>query len=111
VTRHIYQPAVLVASKRWFDKLPKKLQKILVDPHYRLKETKLSRRWIRAMNDPLLAQFGANQIKVHYPSAAEIAKMAAKTKVVHQKFRKFGGKNGAALLDLIEKGLKKYRSK
>jgi TRAP-type C4-dicarboxylate transport system substrate-binding protein len=111
VTRHIYQPALLVASKKWYDKLPKKLQTILTDSKHRLKETKLSRKWIRAMNEPLLAQFGANQIKVHKPSQAEIAKMAAQAKVVHNKFRKFGGKDGAMLLDMIEKGLKKYRSK
>ena len=111
ITRHIYQPAVLVASKKWFDKQPKALQKILLDPKDRLKETKLSLRWIRALNGPLLAQFEANQIKVHHPSAAEIAKMGAATKVVHAKFRKFGGKDGAMLLDIIEKGLKAYRSK
>jgi TRAP-type C4-dicarboxylate transport system substrate-binding protein len=111
VTRHIYQPAVLVASKKWYNRQPKKLQKILVDPVARLKESRLSRKWIRALNGPLLAQFGQNQVKVHYPSAAELAKMAKAAKVVHAKFREFGGKDGAALLDLIEAGLAKYRAR
>jgi TRAP-type C4-dicarboxylate transport system substrate-binding protein len=59
----------------------------------------------------LLQQFGANQVQVHHPSKAELAKMAAAAKPVHAKFRTFGGKDGARLLGLIEKGLKRYRSK
>ena len=37
--------------------------------------------------------------------------MAQNAKAVHAKFRQFGGKDGAKLLDMIEKGLKKYRSR
>jgi TRAP-type transport system periplasmic protein len=109
VTRHIYQPAALVASKKWFNKLPKDLQKILLDPKARKKETRIGRKWVRALDGPLLQQFEANGKKVHHPSKAELARMAKAAQKSHRLFRKYGGKAGSDLLDLIQAGLKKKR--
>lgn len=109
LTRHIYQPAVLVASKKWFDRQDKRLQKVLMDPSYRDKETRSGRRLIRKLNEPLLQQFKLKKVQVHKVSDAELAAMAARAKKVHALFKKFGGPQGAKLLAAIEKGLAAYR--
>ncbi|HBU46852.1 MAG TPA: C4-dicarboxylate ABC transporter substrate-binding protein [Myxococcales bacterium] len=109
LTGHIYQPAVLVASKKWFDRQDKRLQKILMDPKYREKETNKGRQLIRKLNEPLLQQFKLKKVKVHKVSPAERKEMAKRAKKVHTLFKSFGGPEGAKLLAAIEKGLKAYR--
>jgi len=111
VTRHIYQPAILVASKRWFNRLDPQMQMMIIDRHPRAEEAAKGRKWIRRLNAPLLEQFKANRVQVHHPSAEALAEMEAASKSVHKLFRKFGGPAGAQLLDAINAGLKEYRSR
>lgn len=100
VSDHIYQPAVIVYNKKWFDSLPEDLQKILVAD--REKETKYGRSLVRKLHPKLVANLEAAKLKVCKLSDAEKAEFANKTKSVHKTFRKRVGKEGAKLLDLIE---------
>jgi len=98
---HIYQPAVIVYSKEWFDKLPKDLQEVLLAD--RQKETDTGRDLVRKLHPKLVQNLEASNIKVCPVTAAQRAAFADKTKSVHALFRQRVGKKGANLLDIIEK--------
>lgn len=101
---HIYQPAALVYNKDWFDKLPKDLQELLLSQ--RAEETKRGRDLIRAIEPKLVTNLKASKIEVCELTAAERAEFVKRSKVVHDKFKKQGGKRGAELLDLVNKNKK-----
>ena len=58
-TKHIYQPGVIVLSKKWFDKLPADIQKQLKVNA----EERSGIAGVRALTQPLLANFEAAGIK------------------------------------------------
>jgi TRAP-type C4-dicarboxylate transport system substrate-binding protein len=101
VSDHIYQPAVVVFNKKWFDSLPPDLQKILTD--VRAKETPKGRRAVRGLTPKLLEKLGEKGVTIYRMTPQEKAAFAKKTRGVHQQFRKKVGAKGAKLLDLIEK--------
>lgn len=98
---HIYQPAVIVYSKEWFEKLPKDLQEILLAD--RKKETDMGRDLVRKLHPKLVQNLEASNIKVCSVTPAQRKAFADKTKSVHNLFKKRVGKKGANLLDIIEK--------
>lgn len=102
VSDHIYQPAVVVYSKTWFDAQPKELQEILLSN--RVEETKRGRVDIRKLGPALIGQMSGKGIKVYNMTDAEKGVFASKTKGVYDEFRKRNAKNkGPKLLDLILK--------
>lgn len=101
VSDHIYQPAVMVFNKKWFDGLPKDIQDILLN--VRAKETAKGRKAIRKLTPKLLKKLGDKGLNVYTLTADEKKAFKAKTKSVHKEFRKKAGKRGAKLLDIIEK--------
>ena len=54
-TRHIYQPAALILSKKWFDQQPEDVKKVLMDR----KEERAGLTGVRALSEPLLENFTA----------------------------------------------------
>jgi TRAP-type C4-dicarboxylate transport system substrate-binding protein len=102
---HIYQPAVLVYNKEWFDKLPKDLQELLLSE--REAETERGRKLIRAIEPKLIQNLGAAKIEVCELTAAERGEFVKRAKTIQDKFRKQGGKRGAELLELVLKNKKK----
>jgi tripartite ATP-independent transporter DctP family solute receptor len=106
ISQHIYQPAVIMYSKRFMDKLPKDLRKILVGDER--KETIEGRKSVRGMRDALLKHFRNQGIKVYTLTDAERKPFMQKCKVVH---KQFAGKVGRQLLAKVQKALKKYRGK
>ena len=98
---HIYQPAVIVYNKQWFDALPDDLQKVLLAD--RQKETDYGRDLVRKLHPKLVKNLEAAKITVCKITPAQKAEFANKTKSVHEMFRKRAGKKGAALLDIVEK--------
>jgi len=100
VSDHIYQPAVVVFNKKWFDGLPKDIQDILMANQ--AEETRLGREAIRLLTPKLLEALKGKKINVVQMTQAEKDEFAKLTKPVHAMFRK-NVKGGAALLDLIEK--------
>src|SRR5215471_53132 len=101
VSDHIYQPAAVVYSKVWFDKLPKDQQdKLMADPGG---QQKYGRKLIRAMNGPLLENLTASGIEVIKLSDAEKDAFAKALAPVAGRVRPHLGAGGAELLDLIKK--------
>lgn len=78
LTKHIYQPAVIIANKKWFDALPAEIQTAMMDAATGAKPGKKSleqkgRFAVRALGKPLLGNFGKQQppVQVHELTAAE----------------------------------------
>jgi tripartite ATP-independent transporter DctP family solute receptor len=109
LTRHIYQPAVVVYSKKFWDSVPEDLRPSLVPKRQQL--TRWGRRGIRSLNKPLLENFTNAGIAVHKLSRSERRAFAVLTAPVHDKFRSEIGEKGAALLDKIRATLKKIRGR
>ncbi len=101
VSDHIYQPAIIVYNKEWFDKLPEDLQKVLLAD--RQKETDYGRNLVRKLHPKLVENLQAAGLTVCTLTDEEKKAFAAKTKPVHKQFRKKGGKDGGKLLDIVEK--------
>ncbi len=101
VSDHIYQPAVVVFNKKWFDALPTDLQEILMDG--RKAETKKGRQSVRKLTPKLLESLEAKGVTVYRMTAAQKAKFASKTKKVHAEFKKKVGGKGKKMLEIIEK--------
>ncbi|MBA2663507.1 MAG: TRAP transporter substrate-binding protein [Bradymonadaceae bacterium] len=104
ISDHIYQPAAVVYSKKWFDTLPPDLQKVLLDNQK--PETDNGRKMVRALNPLLINNLRAAKITVCELTAEEKAVFAKDSKKVHTLFRQRVGKKGAELLDIIEKAKK-----
>jgi TRAP-type C4-dicarboxylate transport system substrate-binding protein len=108
LSAHIYQPAVIAFNKDWYDSLPADLQKILVDEGEKLVRT--GRKAIRAANKKLLKIFEDAKVEIHTFSETEREAFVKKTKGVRKKVAA-QSKGHGELLDLIDAGLKEYRSK
>lgn len=102
VSNHIYQPAVVVYNKAWFDSMPADLQEILLAN--RDSETSSGRRAIRALTPLLLQNLTAAGINVVELTSAQRAAMRSATAGVHTMFRS-RVPGGAALLDIINANL------
>lgn len=84
MSKHIYQPAAVVWSKRFWDTLPPDMQKIILgDPR---EEAIKGRKGVRELEAELLANFPAMGVKVVELSDAERAAFKAATAKVHDQF-------------------------
>jgi TRAP-type transport system periplasmic protein len=86
VSEHIYQPGLVLASKKEFDKLPADLQKILTADLGQLVAE--GRTAVREMGPLLLENFTGAKIPVYKPSAAERAALAKATASVQEAYVK-----------------------
>jgi TRAP-type transport system periplasmic protein len=102
LTEHIYQPGVVLASRREFDRLPADLQKALTADLGGI--TAQGRAAVREMNPLLIENFTSARIPVHRPSAAERATFARATRSVHDTYAR-AVPAARPLLALIEKAL------
>jgi TRAP-type C4-dicarboxylate transport system substrate-binding protein len=98
VSHHIYQPAVVVYNKAWFDGLPADLQTILLADRQAL--TASGRREIRALQPLLVQNLSAAGITVYEQTDAERDAFAAATRGLYDQFRS-RVPTGAGLLDTI----------
>lgn len=108
VTEHIYQPAVIMANKKWFDGLPAEMQTALTEAATGAKPGKKSleqkgRRAVRALGKPLLANFEKQGVAVYTLTPAERAAFkAVLTKTWAKRIAKATPK-GKALFEAIQK--------
>jgi tripartite ATP-independent transporter DctP family solute receptor len=86
VSEHIYQPGVVVASRKEFEKLPADLQKILAGDVTKL--VREGRQGVRDMGPLLLQNFETAKIPVYRLTAAEKEAFAKATRPVYDKFVK-----------------------
>ncbi len=104
ISQHIYQPGVIMYSKKFFDKLPVALRKVVIGDMDA--ETKKGRQMVRVMRGGLLAIFKAAKIKVITMTPAQRKPFITACKKVHTKF---AGKVGRKLFKKVQKALKKMR--
>ena len=97
-SQHIYQPAVLVYNRAWFDSMPADLQEILIAN--RPQETASGRRLIRAVNPALVQNLRAAGINVVELTPEEREVFRTRTRGVQDEFRR-RVPDGVPLLDLI----------
>ena len=99
VTDHIYQPGVIVYSKKWFDGLPKPTQeKLLINAR---EYEKFGRTGVRAIRDGLLKNFEREKIEVCTISSALKAEMKKKTAPVYARYRDKPSRAGKPLAQAL----------
>jgi TRAP-type C4-dicarboxylate transport system substrate-binding protein len=86
LSEHIYQPGLVLASKKEFDKIPADLQKILTADVVKI--TGDGRAAVREMAPLLVQNFSGAKIPVYTPSAAERAAFAKATAPVYDAYVK-----------------------
>ena len=104
VTRHIYQPALLIVNLQFFQSLPKELQAVLI-PTDRSLESR-GRKGIRALDPPLLQNLEAQKIVVTKLSDAERNVFKTKSRPAWDKRMAKATPAGKALFEAIMKAKK-----
>lgn len=99
LSRHCYQPAILVYSKKWFETLPKDFQKIITNLDHEL--TIWGRDQVRKVEPVLLKNLTRYGYDIHDPSPEELAPFKEKQKGVPDRVAKEMGADGVALLKAI----------
>ena len=104
MTRHIYQPALLIVNLQFFQSLPKELQAVLI-PTDRSLESR-GRKGIRALDPPLLKNLEAQKIVVTKLSDAERNVFKTKSRPAWDKRMAKATPAGKALFEAIMKAKK-----
>jgi len=101
LTRHIYQPAAIVFSKRFFDGLPADLQTLLMNKR---PMAVAGRSAIRSEEQEMMANFELFGVDVHNLSAAELEAFAVVARTTHDPFAA-SVEGGADILAKIRAGI------
>lgn len=105
LSRHSYQPGIVVYSKKWFDTLPADIQKILLTVPYDL--TTWGRDQVRKMEPVLQKNLVRYGYEIHEPTPAELQKFKDKEKGVPEAVAKQVGPDGVKLLKAVRAALAK----
>jgi TRAP-type C4-dicarboxylate transport system substrate-binding protein len=105
LSKHSYQPGIVVYSKKWFDTLPKDIQEILLTVPYDL--TTWGREQVRKMEPVLIKNLVRYGYDIHDPSSAELQKFKDKEKSVPENVAKQVGPAGVKLLKAVRAALAK----
>jgi len=105
LSKHSYQPGIVVYSKKWFDTLPADIQKVLLNVPYDL--TTWGRSQVRKMEPVLIKNLVRYGYEVHEPTAAELQKFKDKEKGVAEAVAKQVGPAGQKLLKAVRAALAK----
>ncbi|MFK7991464.1 MAG: TRAP transporter substrate-binding protein [Sandaracinaceae bacterium] len=96
LSRHSYQPGIIVYSKSWFDDLPADLQAVLTSIPQEITDD--GRAQVRRMDPILVRNLTKHGIDVHTPSASERAAFAKIGRPVQAQVARRAGAQGQALL-------------
>ena len=99
VSDHIYQPAVILYNRDWYEGLPENIQAVVMAN--RETETISGRRLIRSMTPALLSNLETAGVTVYTMTDDETAVFREATRGVQDMFRE-RVEGGGELLDLIE---------
>ena len=105
VTDHLYQPALIVYSKKWFDARPKAMQALLLEN--READQKFGRDGVRNIRDGLLDNFRKAKKTVCEMTEAQRDELRTATAGVFGDYKK-KYKRGRALFEAIEAGKKAW---
>ncbi len=103
VSRHLYQPGVIVYSKKWFDKQPEEIQKTLVETDVEGGQA-FARKGLRAIEKGLIDNFRREGIELHELTAAEKKPFIEIAKKLRKQQERKASKDGKRLLAAIRKG-------
>ena len=106
ISQHIYQPAAILWGKKFIDKLPDDLKKLVLNEGHA--EAVKGRASVRAMRGELLQNFRESKIKVYEMTAAERKAFMDATRKVHKEFEP---KVGKKLLKKVYAAQKTFRAK
>lgn len=109
ITKHLYQPAILVYSKKFFDKQEQEIKDILISDV--ASQTKSGREGVRRLEPALLQNFKNYGIQVYELTDKERESFSGVAKEVRQVFEKGASQRGLDLLKAIEKSKAAYLSK
>lgn len=99
-TRHIYQPALIIMNKTWFDGLSPEQQKIMRDNAQKLE--KKGRKMVRGLEPALMKNFADQDVKVCDLSPAERAAFKKATAKVWTIRTKKASKLGKKLIEAMK---------
>jgi TRAP-type C4-dicarboxylate transport system substrate-binding protein len=100
-TRHIYQPALIIMNKAWFDGLSPEQQKIMRDNAQKLE--KKGRKMVRGLEPALMKNFADQDVKVCDLSPAERAAFKKATAKVWTVRAKKASDLGKKLIEAMKK--------
>jgi len=106
LSKHIFQPAVILYSEEFFNALPEDLQAV-VEGDWRA-EQKKGRDGVRNLEDELLANYREMGLTIYEPTAAEKQPFIDAAQVVHTQMR---DEVGSDLLDAVNAELAAFRAK
>jgi TRAP-type C4-dicarboxylate transport system substrate-binding protein len=109
LSQHIYQPAAIVFNGKWFNTLPKDLQKIVVEEGRNVQDK--GRKAVRSILPDLYDILKSEKIALHELSDSERQAFVDASKPVYAEFRKTFGAKASELLDQVEVELKVMRGK
>ncbi len=104
---HIYQPAIILFNKAWFDKLPPDLQQMMLEEGRAMQD--MGRKKVRKITPQLLELVKQQGVEVYELTPAEQSVFERATVGVRAAFRRSAGKRAAELLDKAEAALKAMR--
>ncbi len=108
-TNHIYQPGIIMYSKKWFDKQDKKAQEILLGGFEG--DEKFGRKGVRGIRKGLLDNMAKSKVKICKVEPKLRAQMTKATAKIFKQYRKKASKEGRKLFDAILEGKKAYAAK
>ena len=100
LSRHSYQPGIIVYSKQWFDGLPADIQQALRDIPQ--SEVQAGRQAVRAMDPVLVRNLSRARVEVHTPSEAELAPFREATRGVAAAVARRAGAGANELLRALQ---------
>jgi TRAP-type C4-dicarboxylate transport system substrate-binding protein len=109
ITRHVYQPAILAYSKKFYDGLDKATQEILLARV--AEDTAAGRDDVRKIEPGLLQNFEAYGISLYTLDAAERAAFAKAAAAIQERYLQAAPAEAKALLKAIEAGKQAFRNR
>lgn len=109
ISHHVYQPAIMVYSKKWFDKQSKPIQNALLSNIET--DTKAGRLGVRQLEPGLLQNFVAYGIKLHELTPSERADFKVAAATIRKQYEKTASRSAKRLLRAIDEGRKAFRKR
>ncbi|MBT6177695.1 MAG: TRAP transporter substrate-binding protein DctP [Deltaproteobacteria bacterium] len=109
LTQHVYQPATIIYSKKFFDTLTPDLQKACLA--HAQKDAEEGRAGVRQLEGQLIENFKSYGIKVYALTKAERKVFQKKGKEVRKQFESQASPSAKQLLKVIDKGQAAFNKK
>jgi TRAP-type C4-dicarboxylate transport system substrate-binding protein len=109
ISRHVYQPGVIIYSKKWFSKQTKEIQTVLMSNIEA--DTKNGRKGVRQIEPGLVQNFVNYGINVYTLTPEERAVFEKIAEQTHKAYLKRATKGAKQLYKAIQAGKKAFKAK